>query len=118
MSLSKNAPVIISILIILAVAYLRNRSRTFAVLAGTMPINLPLTLWITFAGTGAEASTISGFVRSLFLAMIATMTWVLIVWLATHYGWGLLPAVLGGYAAWALFVVILISMGYLSVRGA
>ena len=117
MSLTKNAPVILSILIILTVAYLRNRSRTFAVLAGTMPINLPLTLWITFAGTNAESTTISGFVQSLFLAMLGTMSWVAIVWLATHYGWGLLPAVLGGYAAWGVFVLILIKMGYLSVAG-
>lgn len=116
MSFSKNAPIAISILIILTVAYLRNRSRTFAVLAGTMPVNLPLTLWITFAGSNADSSTISGFVRSLFLAMIATMLWVAIVWLATHYGWGLLPAVMGGYFAWGIFVVILINMGYLSVK--
>lgn len=116
MSLTKNAPVIISILIILIVAYLRNRSRTFAVLAGTMPINLPLTLWITFAGSNADPLTISSFVRSLFVAMIATMLWVAIVWLATRYGWGLLPAVAGGYTAWGIFVLILISLGYLSVR--
>lgn len=116
MFLTKNAPVIVSILIILLVAYLRNRSRTFAVLAGTMPINLPLTLWITFAGSNADSSTISGFVRSLFVAMIGTMLWVLIVWLATRYGWGLLPAVLSGYTVWGVFVLILISMGYLSVK--
>ena len=116
MSLTKNAPVIISILIILLVAYLRNRSRTFAVLAGTMPINLPLTLWITFAGSNADAATISGFVRSLFLAMFATMLWVVVVFLTTRSGWSLVPAIASGYVAWGIFVLILISLGYLSVR--
>lgn len=116
MSLAKAAPVIISILIILTVAFLRERSRTFAVIAGTMPINLPLTLWITFGGSNATQGTISDFARSLLLAMIATMLWVVIVWLATNYGWGLLAAVAAGYAGWGVLVLILISLGYLSVR--
>lgn len=116
MSLAKNAPVIVSILIILTVAYLRNRSHVFAVLAGTMPINLPITLWITFAGSNEQPATISDFVRSLFLAMIATMLWVAMVWLATRNGWGLLPALLSGYAVWGVLVAILFALGYLSVR--
>lgn len=116
MSLAKTAPVIISILIILTVAFLRERSRTFAVIAGTMPINLPLTLWITFGGSNATQGSITDFVRSLLMAMIATMVWVVVVWIATNYGWGLIPAVAAGYMMWGLLVLILISLGYLSVR--
>lgn len=116
MSFAKTLPVIISILIIITVAYLRERSRTLAVLFGTMPINLPLTLWIIFGGGQDNGTTIAAFIRSLFLAMIATMLWVLVVWFVVRNGYGLLSAVLTGYAAWGLLIVLLIWRGGLVVR--
>ena len=41
-------PVIVSILIIIAVAILRNYSKTLAAIFATMPINIPLSLWIIY----------------------------------------------------------------------
>lgn len=116
MSFAKALPVIVSILIILTVAYLRERSRTLAVLFGTMPINLPLTLWIIFGGGQESGATIAAFIRSLFLGMIATMLWVVVVWLVVRTGYGLLGAVVAGYAAWALLIALLIWRGGLMVR--
>jgi hypothetical protein len=116
MTLAKSAPVIVSILIILTVAYLRERSRTLAVLFGTMPINLPLTLWIIFGSSNANSTTIVAFVRSLFRAMIATMLWVLVVWLMVRAGRGLLVAVVSGYAVWGALIGLLIWRGVLAVR--
>jgi hypothetical protein len=43
-------PVLVSILIIISVAVLRQYSKTFAAIAATMPINIPLGLWIVYAG--------------------------------------------------------------------
>jgi hypothetical protein len=116
MSLAKSLPVIVSILIILTVAYLRERSRTLAVLFGTMPINLPLTLWIIFGSGQDNGTTITAFIRSLFLGMIATMLWVLVVWYVVRTGYGLLSAVVAGYAAWGLLIGLLIWRGGLVVR--
>jgi hypothetical protein len=44
------APVIVSILIIIAIAILRQYSAVFASIAAVMPINVPLGMWIVAAG--------------------------------------------------------------------
>ncbi len=116
MTLARTAPVIVSILIILAVAYLRDRSRTLAVIFGTMPVNLPLTLWITFGGIDDSQGAITDFVRSLLWALIATFLWLIVVWLIVRSGWGLLIAVASGYAAWGVLIVLLIRLGLLGVK--
>lgn len=81
MTYQKALPVVVSICIILAVAYLRNRSRTLAVILGTMPINLPLALWVTFGGSGASQEEIVAFVRSLLWGLAATgYGWSYSIW--------------------------------------
>ncbi|MFN8493647.1 MAG: hypothetical protein U0350_38960 [Caldilineaceae bacterium] len=115
MSLARAMPVVISILIILTVAFLRERSRTLAVIFGTMPINLPLTLWITFGNATENVATVSTFVRSLIVGLVATFLWLAVVWLVVRTGWGLLPAVASGYAAWGVLIVVFIALGVLSV---
>lgn len=115
MSFARTVPVIVSILIILMVALLRERSRTLAVIFGTMPINLPLTLWITFGGATDNVATVAAFVRSLVLGLVATFLWLAVVWLVVRAGWGLWAAVAGGYAAWGVLIVVFIAFGVLSV---
>jgi len=115
MSFARTVPVIVSILIILMVALLRERSRTLAVIFGTMPINLPLTLWITFGGATDNVATVAAFVRSLVLGLVATFLWLAVVWLVVRAGWGLWAAVAGGYAAWGVLIVVFIIFGVLSV---
>lgn len=115
MSFARTVPVIVSILIILMVALLRERSRTLAVIFGTMPINLPLTLWITFGGATDNVATVAAFVRSLVLGLVATFLWLAVVWLVVRAGWGLWAAVAGGYAAWGVLIVVFIVFGVLSV---
>ena len=115
MSVARAMPVVISILIILTVAFLRERSRTLAVIFGTMPINLPLTLWITFGGATDNVTTVAAFVRSLVLGLVATFLWLAIVWLVVRSGWGLLAAVASGYAAWGLLIVLFIRLGVLGL---
>ena len=115
MSLARALPVVLSILIILTVAFLRERSRTLAVIFGTMPINLPITLWITFGSATDNVATVAAFVRSLVLGLVATFLWLAVVWLVVRAGWGLLAAVAGGYAAWGVLIVMFIAFGVLSV---
>ena len=53
-------PVAVSIGIIIAVAVLRQYSKTFAAIAATMPINVPLALWIIYSGGGTAGSERDG----------------------------------------------------------
>ena len=116
MSVARTLPVVISILIILTVAFLRERSRTLAVIFGTMPINLPLTLWITFGGATDNVATVTAFVRSLILGLVATFLWLAVVWLVVRAGWGLVAALASGYAVWGVLIGVFLLFGVLSLN--
>ena len=104
------APVIISILIIVSIAILRQYSKTFAAIAATMPINIPLGLWIVYAGEKGDAATtaanMADFSFAVTINMIPTVFFALVVWFAFRAGWTLVPALLVGYAAWAVTLAI------------
>ena len=104
----KVAPVIVSIIIIIAIAVLREYSKNFAAIASTMPINLPLGLWLVY-GSSTKAD-IEPFTRALMLNLIPTFAFVVIAWLASRAGWKLIPMIVAGYAGWGvgLFALMLI----------
>jgi hypothetical protein len=106
---SKVAPVIVSILIIIAVAVLRQYSRTFAAIAATMPINIPLALWIV--GSGDETSqSMADFSKTMTLNMFPTVLFIFVVWLAFRAGWALIPCIVVGYVAWGVAMLLLTAL--------
>lgn len=92
-------PVIVSIVIIITVAIAREYSKTLAAVLATMPINIPLALWIVYTG-GSSSGEIEPFARALLINIAPTLIFLLIVWLAARAGWGLLPMLAAGYAGW------------------
>ena len=106
------APVILSILIILLVAILREHSRTLAAIVATMPINIPQALWIVASGDGGS-SGLPAFTQSLFINIWPTIVFLLVAWLAARAGWGLLAVVIAGYIGWgvSLGIVLLVRQG-------
>ncbi|MEJ5200076.1 MAG: hypothetical protein WHX53_14240 [Anaerolineae bacterium] len=94
-------PVIVSILIIIAVAVVRAHSRTAAAVLATMPINVPLALWVVYAGAGGDRAIMEQFTRAMLIAIGPTVLFILVVWLAARAGWRLVPMLAAGYAAWA-----------------
>ncbi len=106
-------PVVISICLLIAVAILRNRSRTLAALLVTMPINLPLGFWIISTVDGVDQASMDTFVRSTLLGLVVTFVWLLAVWALLRAGYGVWPAMLGGYAVWAVIVGVMFAVGWL-----
>ncbi len=105
-------PVIVSIIIIIAIAILREYSKTFAAIAVTMPINLPLGIWLVY---GSSTKTeMEAFTKSLALNMIPTIAFVIIAWMAARAGWKLIPMVAAGYAGWGvgLFILMLVRRAF------
>lgn len=98
------APVLASIAIIILIAVLRARSKAVAAITATMPISIALGLWIVYVGEGGDRAAVISFVRSMFLGIIATATWLLAVWLAARAGWGLSRLLVVGYVAWAIAI--------------
>lgn len=114
MSAQKVLPVLTSIAIILIVAVLRERSRTAAAIFATMPINMPLALWVVFGGSDASNEQIEAFVRALIIGLIPGFIWLGVVFGLLKAGAALLAAILGGYAVWAVLIAGLFALGVLS----
>src|SRR6185436_15241756 len=100
----KVAPVIVSIIIIIFIAVVREYSKTFAAIAVTMPINLPLGIWLVY-GSSTKAE-MEQFTRALALNLIPTFAFVVIAWLTARAGWKLVPMVVAGYAGWGVGLII------------
>ncbi len=98
-------PVIVSIVIIISVAILREYSKPLAAIAATMPINIPLGLWIVYAGSTQE--DMERFTRSLFINIWPTIVFLVVAWLAIRSGWKLLPTIVAGYISWGVSLWLL-----------
>ena len=101
----KVAPVIVSIIIIIFIAIVREYSKTIAAIAVTMPINLPLGIWLVY-GSSTKAE-MEQFTRTLAFNLIPTFAFVVIAWLAARAGWKLIPMIVAGYAGWGIGLVLL-----------
>lgn len=116
MSIQRTLPVVTSIAIILLVAFLRDRSRTLAAILATMPINIPLGLWVVFGGNDADHEAMAVFVRALVPGLVATIVWVIGVYVLVRLGANLWQSILGAYAVWAALVYVFIRVGWLAVN--
>ena len=93
-------PVVASILIIISVAIARQSSKALAPILATMPINIPLAMWIM--SSGGDQANMEQFVHDLIINILPTMVFLALAWLAARAGWGLTPLLLVSYAGWAV----------------
>jgi hypothetical protein len=99
---SKILPVVVSIGIIILVAVLREYSRSLAAIAATMPINLPLALWIIYSAVGGDREVMATFTQALFVNIWPTILFILVTWITARAGWSLIPMLIAGYVAWGV----------------
>src|SRR5260221_3088166 len=92
-------PVAVSIIIIIAVALLRNYSRTLAAVFATMPVNLPLALWIFYNAEGSNQPAMTAFASSLVIGIFPTVSFVAVAWVSFCAGWTLLSAIVSCFSA-------------------
>lgn len=101
-------PVLISIGVILVVAVLRNTNRTLAAITATMPINIPLALWIVYSATPNDKAGMMSFTEGLIIGLIPTFAFLVVVWLAARAELGLPAMLASGYAAWGICLGMLL----------
>ena len=97
-------PVLASIVIIIVIALLRERSKALAAITATMPINVALALWLIYVPEGTDQAAVVDFVRSMVVGVIGTLIWLLAVWAAARAGWDLPRLLLAGYVAWGIAI--------------
>jgi hypothetical protein len=93
-------PVVVSIVVIIAVAMVRSYSKTLAAITATMPVNIPLAMWIVYSGENGDHDTVAQFAGSLFAGLGATILFTVVLWLAARAGLGLVPMPVVSYLAW------------------
>ena len=102
-------PVLISIGILITVAVLQRQSKTIAAIAATMPLNLPLALWIVYASAEGERQTVAEFSQGMLLGGISTLAFLIAAWLAARAGLKLGLLLFVSYGVWG--VALLMMMG-------
>jgi len=104
--LGRILPVIVSILIIIVVAILRNQSRLLAAIIATMPINIPLALWVLSAGDNFDQADMQTVTQQMLVAIVPSMVFIVIVYITSRIGWSLVPMLLAGYAGWGILLLL------------
>ena len=114
MSWQRALPTVASILIILLITFLRDRSRTAAAIIAVMPINVPLALWIVSGAAGTTPQTMAQFTRGLFVALIPGVIWLAVAYCAFRAGWSLGAVLLSAYLVWGALLGLAFAVGWLS----
>jgi hypothetical protein len=107
-TLRQVGPVVLSILVIIAVAVVRNYSRTLAAVTATMPIAIPLSLWIIYSGSKGDRRQVQEYSDALPIGLLSTLAFTVAVWFASRAGWKLWPMIGAGYAAWAVSLGVML----------
>jgi len=110
MSWQEISRILIAFAVIVAVTLLQKQSKLIAAITATMPINVPLAMWILYNSTGGDRSSMREFAQSLALSICPTVGFLLAVWLAFRADMKLGPTLLVGYAVWGVGVLILMAL--------
>ncbi len=101
-------PVAISVTVIILIAFLQRQSKLIAAVTATMPVTIPLSLWIVYSANRGDRAVMDQFTQGLATGIIPTVAFGVALWLAARAGFKLVPMILSGYATWitVLFGVI------------
>jgi hypothetical protein len=103
-------PVIVSITVIILVAVLQRHSKLAAAITATMPLSMPLALWIVYASAGGDRGTMTQFSRGMLIGMVPTIGFVVVVWLAARADMKLVPMLLVGYGVWGIILALVVTL--------
>jgi hypothetical protein len=107
MNAEKVLPVVVSIVIIVLVAVVQERSRHLAAILAVMPLTIPLAAWIVFAASGGDHRQTAQFVRSLIATSAATVIWVVACWYGLHRQWPFPLVIAFAFGVWGASVALL-----------
>ncbi len=104
--LEKVLPVVVSVVIIVLVAMVQERSRELAAIAAVMPLTVPLAAWIVFSASGGDHRQTAQFVRSMFGAYVPTVVFVAALWYGFRQAWPFPLVIVLAFAIWAALVTL------------
>ena len=98
--------VLLSVLIVVLVAVVQERSRHLAAIIATMPVTAPLAMWIVFSATRGDQRQTAEFAGSMVVGAVASLVFVLACWVGFRLAWGLPGALMLGAAMWFLVAFV------------
>lgn len=99
-------PVVLSVLIIILVAVVQERSRHLAALLAAVPLTAPLAMWIVYSATQGDHSQTADFVASMFLGFAAGVVFVAASWFGFRQHWSFPVVLVFGLAIWLAIVLL------------
>lgn len=103
-------PVLLSIIVIIAVAVLEKQSKFIAAITATMPLTAALALWIVYSSSEGERDSMTEFSRGLVMGILPTIAFTVAAWLAFRGSLKLVPALVIAYSTWAIGVGLLVGL--------
>lgn len=100
-------PVLISIAIIVAVAFLQKQSKLIAAIISTTPVRAALAIWVVYAAVEGNKDAVVKFNGSVALSLISTILFAIGAWWAAKQNMKIGGILLTGYGAWAVSTGVL-----------
>lgn len=102
-------PVVASILVIILVAVLEKHSRLIAAITATMPIGIPLGIWIVYSASRGDSAATTEFTQGTMLGILPTLGFILTAWLVARSGGSLAKIMLSGYGVWGIGALLVVA---------
>ena len=102
----KVVTVLVSVMIVVLVAVVQERSRHLAAIIATMPLTAPLAMWIVFSASRGDQRQTGDFVESMIIGSVASLAFVLACWLGVRQAWGFLATLAFAAVIWLLIVLV------------
>jgi uncharacterized membrane protein (GlpM family) len=99
-------PVALSVVIIVLIAVVQERSRYLGAIIATMPLTAPLAMWIVFAASRGDQRQTADFVGSMVIGFVGGLVFVLVCWVGLRREWGFVPTVAVAMVVWAGIVAL------------
>lgn len=103
-------PVAISVAVIILVAVVEKQSKLIAAVTATMPLTIPLALWIVYSSAQGDRVAVERFTYSMVYGIIPTLAFAVAVWLGARAGLKLAPMIVLGYSVWAVTLLALLGI--------
>lgn len=103
-------PVLVSITVIILVAVLQRYSKPVAAVTATMPLTIPLALWIVYSSTNGDPASVESFTRGMVVGIIPTMAFAVALWLGARAGIKLGGLIGLGYSSWLVTLVVVLGI--------
>lgn len=100
MNTQRIVQLLIAISILIAIAFVSDRSRVAASILSVMPFNITIAIWFVYTGIEGDPVLTADFARMVLLGLIPTALFVVACWVGLRQGWPLWQVLAAGYAVW------------------